>query len=240
MALRAILESLDDLDESLHEHYTQAEDGTFVLDLGETFRDHPGAHGLKSALDKERDTRKAHDKTIADLQRKIDAGGGDTAELQAQLDEAKRQLEEADATIAEKDKAHNRALNDHDTTLAAMELGLPKMALSYMREKLAYDENGRAFVPDEHGAPAIDAAGDPVTITDFFVNLAENDPEIAPHLPSKMKNGAGTPPGDRTGTGVKNKDTNKETAPPPRNSLEAKNRDRRARIDAFRDRQQQR
>lgn len=55
MALKAVLDSLDGVDDGLHDHYTE-KDGKFVLQLDD-FGKHPGAQTLKSTLnrvDKER------------------------------------------------------------------------------------------------------------------------------------------------------------------------------------------
>ena len=55
MPLKAILDSLEGVPEALHEHYTKTDDGKFRLDA-EGVED---VTGLKSALDKERQERKA-------------------------------------------------------------------------------------------------------------------------------------------------------------------------------------
>lgn len=236
MALQAKLDTLDDLPEEIAQHYTQAEDGEgFVLDLGESLRDHPSAQGLKTALDKERQSRKDFEKKL----REFEANGGESgdAELKAQLDEARKQLEESDRVIAQKDVDHNKMMNEVEISKATNEIGASKLFTAFLREKLAYDpDTGKAFVADKDGSPAIDDAGDPISITAFAQHLAETDPEVAAILPSKMKNGGGTPPGDRSSTTTTTSTTNREPAK-PMNAVEKRNAERRAKIDAFRSQQ---
>ncbi len=57
MALKAILDSLEDLDESFHGLYTEV-DGKFILDLDDDISDHPKTGPLKRALDREREAKK--------------------------------------------------------------------------------------------------------------------------------------------------------------------------------------
>lgn len=65
MALKAVLEALDDLPEAVREFYKE-QDGVYVLDLGDSLQEHPGAKALKNALDAERDKRR---KAIEDRDR---------------------------------------------------------------------------------------------------------------------------------------------------------------------------
>ena len=68
MALPRKLDALDDLPEELQEHYTEQEDGTFILALD-------GDDGLVSALQKERDARKAAERRARDLESNLPPEG---------------------------------------------------------------------------------------------------------------------------------------------------------------------
>lgn len=56
MALKAILDSLDSVDASLHDHYEE-KDGKFYLQI-EGIKDHPDTQALKAALDRVRKEKK--------------------------------------------------------------------------------------------------------------------------------------------------------------------------------------
>lgn len=57
MALKAVLESLDEQPEAIREFYKE-QDGIYILDLDDSIREHPGTKELKNALDGEREKRK--------------------------------------------------------------------------------------------------------------------------------------------------------------------------------------
>ncbi len=71
MPLRATIDSIDDIDESLRPHYQQDNDGAYVLDV-DGFEGHPAARALKNALDAERSSRKRAVRKVAELSGKLD------------------------------------------------------------------------------------------------------------------------------------------------------------------------
>ncbi len=70
MALKTILESLDDVPEAQRALYTEF-DGKYVLEL-DGLESHPDARALKNALDKERETRRKATKRAEELQAEAD------------------------------------------------------------------------------------------------------------------------------------------------------------------------
>jgi hypothetical protein len=99
MGLKAVIESLDEVPESLHALYGKSEDGLFVLEL-DGIETHPGARALKNALDAERASRRrANNKaeTLAAELERYRATGPDAAraaparpeEIEGGTDEAK-------------------------------------------------------------------------------------------------------------------------------------------------------
>ena len=57
MALKAVVDNLDDVPEALREHYKQTDNG-YELDVGDSIKEHSGAASLKSALEGEREKRR--------------------------------------------------------------------------------------------------------------------------------------------------------------------------------------
>jgi len=98
MALAAVIESLDDLDEALHPLYDQ-KDGKYVLQV-KGIDGHPSVRGLKSAYEKT-------ERQLKDTKEKLDAFGDltleDVEELRQQAEEAGKALgdEELQAKLAE-------------------------------------------------------------------------------------------------------------------------------------------
>lgn len=71
MALKAFVESLDSVDEALHEHYTER-DGGFHLSL-EDFGKHYGAVSLKSTLNKVNKDKEVLAAKVTELEGKVEA-----------------------------------------------------------------------------------------------------------------------------------------------------------------------
>lgn len=239
MPIPAILDDLDDVDESLHEHYKQTEDGRWALDLGESLREHPDAHGLKAALEKEREDAKRYKKAAKQLE---NASGMSAAELEELMALKSRgeatatELEELRTALKERDRALVNLKTDHELGSIAAELaGGSRLFRLALREKLHTDpETGEVYVPDADGGRALDDRGDPVSIRDYAARLIEEDRELQALVPSKRKAGGGTPPGSRVplvgggGGGT----------PPPApgrqlTALERRNAEKRARIDRY-------
>lgn len=94
MALKAVLESVDDLSDEIKGHYVE-KDGKFVLDVeatdGYALED---VSGLTKALETERGQRKTYEKEVRDLKAKIEAyGDADPDKVQEALKTAKELAE---------------------------------------------------------------------------------------------------------------------------------------------------
>lgn len=150
MALKAYVDTLDGIDESLHEHYTE-KDGGFYLSLDD-FGKHPGAVTLKTTLNrvsKERDTLSGE---VSELKSRVESlpedfdpdewtrlkaknDGKDDEAIQALNEkhskaiEALRnkhsaELEEVSAQIAERDSYIDRTLVDGGLKDSLIEVGV--------------------------------------------------------------------------------------------------------------------
>lgn len=150
MALKAIVDSLDGIDESLHEHYVE-KDGGYYLSLDD-FGKHPGAVTLKSTLNrvsKERDTLSAK---VTEMEGKVEGlpedfdpeewarlkagdGGKPDEAMQALKDQHARAIETlrnkhaADldavtAQVAERDSYIDRTLVDGGLKDSLLEVGV--------------------------------------------------------------------------------------------------------------------
>lgn len=104
MALTAIIDNLDALDENIRPLYKQAGD-KFVLDITD-IDSHPNVAGLKSTMVKERDARKDLEKNLNDLKARTD--GLDLDKLKG-IDPQKYEQAMADlAKYKELEKEHHR------------------------------------------------------------------------------------------------------------------------------------
>ena len=123
MALKAVLDTLDGVSESLAAEYTKGDDGKFRLNVegGEDLT------VIKGALQKERDARKALEKAQSD-------GSNETAELRKRLqdaEDARLHAEGKGAEVAEKQVERMKAdfekrLKDSEEKLALYEAKINK------------------------------------------------------------------------------------------------------------------
>lgn len=129
MALKAVLKSLDGLDEALHAFYRKEGD-VYVLDVSDSdLKDHPGTAPLKNALDREREEKKTSKAALDALQAKFgdldpEAAREALAKLTEQgdkdlLDEGK--IEELIAQRTDRMRADfDKQLAAKDTTIATL------------------------------------------------------------------------------------------------------------------------
>lgn len=68
--LRAVLDNLDGLDPSLHEHYTE-KDGKFFLDIEDDIRAHPKGAALKAALDRTKQEKQTAIDKLTEVEAKL-------------------------------------------------------------------------------------------------------------------------------------------------------------------------
>lgn len=150
MALKAFVESLDGIDESLHEHYTE-KDGGFYLALDD-FGKHPGAVTLKTTLNKVNKDKETLAAKVTELEGKVEnlpddfdadewtrlkagEGGKPDEAVQALKDQHARAVEalkakhakdlaEKDALIGERDGYIDRTLIDGGLKDALLDVGV--------------------------------------------------------------------------------------------------------------------
>lgn len=101
MALKAVVETLDGVDEALREHYTE-KDGSFYLSI-EDFGKHPGAVTLKTTLNKVNKDKDALAAKVAELEGKVEG---------LPEDFSAEQFLEMKAKIAELDDPSKRKVDD--------------------------------------------------------------------------------------------------------------------------------
>lgn len=205
MALPIFIEKLEDVDESLREHYAE-EDGGFLLQ-GEENTKGFGIGNIKKltgALNKERTAKEGFEKrleTFSEL---------DPEEARAAMDKVKNWDEEnldKDKELAERLEAQKKKLvelhtqekqklesdivktkneirrlmvdNDAHTELTTRERkGDPKLLIPHIRGRVKVIETDGAFtkqILDENGDPELDSLGNPVTDMKYLVDKLEKD-----------------------------------------------------------------
>lgn len=184
MALKAIVEDLEQVEESLRDHYTETEEGKFVLAVesagGYALED---VSGLKSSLEKERGQRQKLEKTIKDfdgldpkaareaMEKLEELSGLDPAKeadrlaeekVKARekqiLEKAQNEIQEA-KTTAERYRAalHNATVRDEAIKAIVAQKGIPDLLLPHVQRHLRISER-------DDGTPyaeVVDAEGNP-------------------------------------------------------------------------------
>lgn len=211
MALKAVVDSLDAVDEADRKHYEKDEaSGKFVSQVSD-LEQHPAIAGLKSALGKERTARTENERkaatletAIADLKKQIeqkDQKGQDTTDLEKRL--AKREAElraEYEPRVKELDQIKGQLLKrerQDQTRQAAKDAKiLPERYDDAMLAAQPYLDfrDGKLIV--------LDADGDPSSITPekFF---KEKFREMKPwYFEGSNTSGSGAKGGDALPAGM--------------------------------------
>lgn len=126
MGLKAVLQTLEGLDENLHSYYRKEGD-SYVLDLGEDeLKAHPGTGGLTRALEREREERKAAKKLADEIAAKYgDLDPEAAREALKAADEAKdRELLDEGKVEELIEQRTERMRADFDKQLAAKDKAL--------------------------------------------------------------------------------------------------------------------
>ena len=188
MALKAVLQTLDQVPEALRAHY-QARDGVFVLSI-DGIDDHPGVGELKRALDRQKaDRAKAQDDVKALRQEFLDFGGPDPAtiaEMRGTLEDLEREVSARGTRIDELERGRRTMtaeLADHKIfsalRRAARDGGAKMQALTDIenRARLVWrieDGEPRAF---EGEAPMIGRDG-ALTLNEWIDGLRREAPYL--------------------------------------------------------------
>lgn len=214
MALKAVVDSLDDVPEGLREFYTEGEGGKYRLDA-EGVED---VAGLKSALEKERRDRKKHERSLKkyegidpekwqELQEAEEAkereaakAAGDFDKREAQiLEKHAKALKAKDGEIGAALKAVERHLVDAEATKAIVAAkGSPRLLLQEVKRQVRVvktdDGEFTVKVVDKDGNERIGAISDgkanPMTITELVTEL-KGDDELAAAFAGSGATGSG-------------------------------------------------
>ncbi|HEX7048648.1 MAG TPA: hypothetical protein VF188_00430 [Longimicrobiales bacterium] len=213
--LKAVLTSLDGVDETVKGFYTRADDGRYVLNVSGV-DEMPAVVGLKRAKNELLDEKKQ-------LQAKLEAFGDLTPEKVEELRKAAegkgasadKKVQELEAKLAEVSKAaqleiqkakdeaekarqayHNSFIEGEIVKALAEVKGSPKLLTDVMKRAVQVKEqDGKlaVVVLGKDGQPRIkDSQGNPFGLVDLAMELRE-DPEYGRAFEPSGKTGSGAP-----------------------------------------------
>jgi hypothetical protein len=192
MALKALLESLDGVDDAVKPFYAER-DGKFVLDV-DGVDDHPDVANLKNAYQRTKDDREKAKQEAATLKTQIEElrkGAPDTAATQAKIAQLQEQLDAANGKATEWQTKYTGVTRDQALTSALQTAGITnptflKAAQAMLAGSVKLGEDGTAFVETSMG---------PKMLGDYVKGWAAQDGKDFVTPPK----GGGAPGGDRTG-----------------------------------------
>ncbi|MCC0013678.1 MAG: hypothetical protein H6877_10210 [Rhodobiaceae bacterium] len=215
MALKLIVDTLDDVPEALRGEYVE-KDGKFHLGV-DGLED---TGGLKTALQKERADRAAYEKQVKAWQ-----GLGKTpdeikdllaAQEQAELNKAEK-AGEWDKLKAQMNEKHEAALRGKDETISAMRArlnaelvdakavaaiaaakGVPELLLPHVQRHVKVDDEFNVQVVDAKGDPRVGAKGEPLTIADLVAEMRQSE-VFGRAFEGSGQSGSGKLPGNGAG-----------------------------------------
>lgn len=205
MALKAIIDSVDGLPDGVKEHYSEQDDGKFVLSVdavgGYALED---VSGLKASLGKERTERQKLEKTVVKFK---DLDPEKAREALARLEEfenidpekdadkiANKKFEAAKTQLLEK---HGGELGERDKRIGSLETLVDKLARR--QEAIAAiaeakgsvdlllphvlnstkseitDDGVKVRVLQEDGSDRVNGKGDPMSIGEFVADMKASD-----------------------------------------------------------------
>jgi len=152
MALKALLETLDGVDDAVKPFYAER-DGKFVLAV-EGIDDHPEVANLKTAYGRTKTDKEAAKQEAATLKAKIaelEKGAPDTAATQAKLTALQEQLDAANAKAGEWQGKYTGVTRDQALTSALQSAGITnptflKAAQAMLSGNVKLGDDGTAFV----------------------------------------------------------------------------------------------
>ena len=134
MALKAVLDSLDSIDASLHDHYTE-KDGKFYLQI-EGIKDHPDTQALRGALERVRQEKKdlitAHDADklrLEGLPDDFDASAYEAMKALADGKEPPKSDEQVTRVREQLERKHQAELGKKDERIAVLERQIGKVTI---------------------------------------------------------------------------------------------------------------
>lgn len=193
MAVKTVIDNLEDVSEALREHYVATSDGKFRLDGVED------VSGLKSALEREKEERR---QAKARLDRLKDIDPEEFLRLKKDVEEReneklarkgeyekmlsqttakhKTELEKREDSIKSLRSALEANLIDAEATRAiASAKGVPELLLPHVRSSVrVVEEDGKflAKVVDKDGNPRIgDASGSPMTVNQLVAEMRSSE-----------------------------------------------------------------
>lgn len=156
MAIAALVDNLDNVDEALRPMYKEVGDH-FILDVEgmvsiDEIKTHPETQGLVSALDKEREARKDFERKNRELERRQGSFTDDDVKELTELRDVKKTAEEERRRQAgEFDSWRDEIGSEHKTVLASKD-----EIIKGLQSSIRSDRVGRQISEAcaEHGAPA--------------------------------------------------------------------------------------
>jgi hypothetical protein len=134
VALKAVLDSLDSIDASLHDHYTE-KDGKFYLQI-EGIKDHPDTQALRGALERVRQEKKdlitAHDADklrLEGLPDDFDASAYEAMKALADGKEPPKSDEQVTRVREQLERKHQAELGKKDERIAVLERQIGKVTI---------------------------------------------------------------------------------------------------------------
>lgn len=241
MALKVMLDNLDDVDETLKSQYQQV-DGKYVLDLDDSVKSHPKISALNSAFDRQKAVNTDLKNKLTEAETKIEEfpADFDPVEYEAlkastgdkpDLDEIRRVAnEQAEAKAQRKiDKANderdaaqtshdaatgklNSRIIDGDLTSLLIEAGVDPENLTVAKAALRGMNKFTVEEADGKDVAMVEGQYGPTSIKEFIKEWAEG-PHAKPFIPD-ASGGNSSGNGGKGGTGTTNpwgKDTKNVT-----------------------------
>ena len=172
MALKAVLETLEGVDDAIQSFYTET-DGKFVLQV-EGVDDHPEVGNLRNAYARTKEDREKAKQDVATLKSQIaelQKGAPDIAATQAQLNQLKEQLDAATQSASEWQGKYVGVTRDQSLSTALQAAGIVnptflKAATTMLSGQVKLGEDGAAYVETQMG---------PKVLSDFVKSWASSD-----------------------------------------------------------------
>jgi hypothetical protein len=222
VALKAILDSLDGVETTLHDLYEE-KDGKFVLQI-EGIESHPGAQSLKAALDRVRSEKRTVTEKLTTAESRLEglpddfdadayetlratAEGKEPAKLDERLERQKADLEKKhniekgklEARANKLDGTLRRVMVDDGLTKALLDAGVDKIYLPAAKALLK--EKGQIKLVEDDDAIQVfadDGVNDHTPLVDYVRRWATED-EGKPFIAKPTGGGAGGGEGKRFG-----------------------------------------